>query len=793
MIRSYFKIAWRNITRNRVSSFINIAGLAVGMAVTLLIALWIRDEVTFNNYHTHHRQLAQVMSTSFNDQGESGTGSAVALPLGEELAVKFAGDFQQVSMASWSYDHTLLFNEKLITGKGMWVEAGFPQMFSLKMLKGNIQALGDPSSILLSAEISKTLFGDTDPLNKIVRVANKTDLRVAGIYEDLPENTTLHEVQILLPWKRYIVSENWLKEAQTQWNNHSFQAFVQINDAGSMDKVSEKIRHIAMTHKNASTEGREELSLHAMDKWHLYSNFQNGKATGGRIRYVWMFGIIGFFILLLACINFMNLSTARSEKRAKEVGIRKTVGSLRTQLIGQFLSEAVLMSLISFCFALLLTLLIMPVFNNLADKTIHIPWQNPLFWSCAVLAIVITGLMAGSYPSFFLSRFEPIRVLKGTFRAGRAASLPRKILVVIQFTFSIALIIGTIIVYQQIQHGKHRPVNYRHEGLITIPMSTPDLYGHYDAVRNELLGTGVVANMAESSSATTTVSSNNIGFNWKGKSPNTLPGFGTIYVTGDFGSTIGWQVKEGRDFSREYSTDSLSIVINEAAVKQIGIEKNIVGETIQYRDKNYTVIGVIKDMIMESPYTPVRPTIFFNDLNYCNTVTISIRQGAQIEQALHSIKTVFEKYHAPFDYKFNDDVYAKKFSEEQRVGDLATFFTALAIFISCIGIFGLASFVAEQRTKEIGVRKILGASVLNLWSLLSKDFVMLILISCAIAIPVSYYFLHTWLQEYSYRVTISAGVFLAAIAGSILITLFTISFQTIKAAIANPVKSLRNE
>jgi len=407
----------------------------------------------------------------------------------------------------------------------------------------------------------------------------------------------------------------------------------------------------------------------------------------------------------------------------------------------------------------------------------------------------ITGIVSGSYPAFYLSKFEPIKVLKGTFRAGRFASLPRKILVVIQFTFSIALIIGTIIVFKQIQYAKNRPVNYKSEGLISINMSTPDLYGHYDAIRNDLLSTGVVDDMAESSSPTTGVWSNQIGFNWQGKDPNTLPVFGTIAVTRDFGKTIGWKIKEGRDFSKDFATDSVAMILNESGVKQVGMKQDIVGQTIKFNDKNYTVIGVIKDMIMESPYAPVKPTVFFYNPNWASIITVSIKPGIPVRGALSKIQAVFKKYNpsAPFDYTFNDEDYAKKFSDEQRIGDLATFFTILAVFISCLGLFGLASFVAEQRKKEIGVRKVLGASVFNLWKMLSREFALLVIISCFIAIPLAWYYLHQWIIQYDYRTDISWWVFVISGAGAFVVTILTVSFQAIKAAIANPVKSLRTE
>ncbi len=794
MLKNYFLIAWRNLVKSKVYSIINIVGLATGMAVAMLIALWIWDEVTYNDYHTNHRQLAQLMTTEFEGSSVQ-TDNAVAMPVGQELRTKYASDFKNISMASWNFGHILAVGDKKILGSGMWVEPNFPSMFSIRMIKGNRNSLQDPSSVLINSSLAKSLFGDADPVNKTVKFDNKESYKIAGVFEDFPRNTTLYDTKLLMPWNKYITTENWLKEAAEQWNNHSWQAYVQVAEGVDINKVSQKIKNASMIHKNAATEGKEELVLQPMDKWRLYSEFKNGKATGGRIQFVWLFGIIGVFVLLLACINFMNLSTARSEKRAKEVGIRKTVGSVRSQLIKQFLSESVLVAFVSFLFSLLFAALLIPLFNKLADKDISLPVTNPVFWFLAILFTLITGFIAGSYPAFYLSKFEPIKVLKGTFRVGRFASLPRKVLVVVQFTFSIALIIGTVIVFKQIQFAKNRPVGYSRDGLITLPMTTPDLYGHYDVLRSDLIATGMVANMAESSSPTTAVYSNQIGYNWEGKDPNTLPNFGTIGVTRDFGNTIGWQVKEGRDFSRDFATDSLSMILNESAVKQVGMKADILGKTIQWNDKNYTVVGVVKDMIMESPYSPVKPTIFTYDPDWANVVTVRIKPGVPLQDALAKIEGVFKKYNpgSPFDYKFNDDDYAAKFNDEQRVGNLAMFFTILAIFISCLGLLGLASFVAEQRKKEIGVRKVLGASTFNLWQMLSKEFALLVAISCLISIPLAWYYLNSWLNNYQYRTDISWWVFILSCFGALFITLLTVSFQAIRAALANPVKSLRTE
>jgi putative ABC transport system permease protein len=794
MIKNYFKTVWRNLVRNKGYSSINILGLAAGMAVAILIGLWILDEVTYDRSFTNRKQLVQVMTTFISDDGTAETGQQVCFPIGDGLRRNYGSDFKNVAMASWNSRHALSAGDKIITARGMWVEDKFPVMFSLNILKGNRNALTDPSSIIINSSTAKIFFGNANPIGKIIKLDNKYNFQVAGVYFDFPDNSTLSDATYFLPWKKYITTEQRLRNANMDWGTHAWQCFAQLADGVNMDKETEKIKNIVMTHRNKSA-GVEKAYLYAMDKWHLYSKFKDGKPDGGLIQFVWLFSTIGVFVLLLAFINFMNLSTARSEKRAKEVGIRKTVGSLRSQLIRQFLSESVLIAFISFIFSILLVIALLPLFNSLANKNIQFPWLNPVFWICALAFTGVTGLLAGSYPALYLSGFQPVKVLKGTFRTGKYASLPRKVLVVLQFTFSIALIIVTIIIFKQIQFAKNRPVNYKNEGLITVKRSSPDLPNYYDAIRNDMLTTGVVSNLAGSSDPTTGLSLVNQGFNWEGKNPNTLPSFGMIYITEDFGKTIGWQLKEGRDFSKDFSTDTIAMILNEAAVKQIGMKKDIIGENIQYGAKNYRVVGVIKDIIQESPYQPVTPTVFLCDRSSIGILTVAIKKGMPIKDALTKIEAVFKKYNPnlPFDYSFNDEEYGKKFADEQRIGKLTTFFTLLAIFISCLGLFGLASFVAEQRKKEIGIRKVLGASTYTLWQMLFTEFALLVIISSFIAIPFAWYYLNDWLKQYDYRTAMSAWIFVASGGGALVITLMTISFQSIKAALANPVKSLRSE
>lgn len=783
MLQNYFKIAWRNLITNRMHSAINIIGLATGMAVALLIGLWIWDEVSFDSYYKNHSRLAQVMVNQ-TYKGETYTAESVSMPLGDAVRNQYTDDFKHTSLASWNSNHIIKSGDKKLSGEGMWVQGDFPAMFTLAMIFGERTALKDRSSILLSQSLAKALFGNDDPMGKTVRIDDKFEMTVGGVFENLPANTSFSETNLLLPWDN---KENRLN-AQKDWSNHCGQLFIELADKADFNKTNAKIKSLPTQHIR---DWKEEALLQPIDKLHLYNEFENGRAAGGRIQFVWLFGIIGVFVLLLACINFMNLSTSKSEKRAKEVGIRKVMGSLRGQLIWQFLSESVIMALLSFILAITLVQLSLPFFNDLADKQMHITWESPAFWILATGFTLFTGIVAGSYPAFFLSSFRPIKVLKGTFIEGRFASLPRKILVVVQFTVSIVLIIGTVVVFRQIQYAKDRPVGYTRKGLITVPL-TQGLVGHYNVIRNELLQTGAVDNMAESSQPATYFNNNN-SIEWKGKDPGTVVFFRNVNVTPDFGKTIGWKIKEGRDFSIDFGTDSGSVILNEAGAKITRLEKPI-GETIKYDGKTYTIVGIAKDMITQSPYEPPEPSIFFCE-GWMGVVTLRIKATAKIREALAKIEPIFKKYdpESPFEFKFIDNEYAKKFSNEQRIGNLASVFAILAVFISCLGLLGLASFVAEQRTKEIGIRKVLGATVFNLWKMMSQDFVMLVIISCVIAIPIARYFLEEWLQRFDYRTAISWNVFAQVGIGALIITLLTVSFHAIKAAITTPVKSLRAE
>jgi putative ABC transport system permease protein len=794
MIKNYFKIAFRNLRRNKVYSLLNITGLSVGMAVAMVIGLWIWDELSFNKYHQHYDHIAMVKQNLTNN-GETTTQSSVPYPLAAELRNKYGGNFKRVVLTTNPGDRILSVGEKKLMQNSIYMEPEGPELFTLKMIKGSRAGLKDLSSIMLSQSAAKAYFGDEDPMNRSMKINNRIDVQVTGVYEDLPQNSQLAGIQSKSPWQLFFNNMEWIRTASDPWRPNAFNIFTELADNADIAKVSATIKDSRFNNVNKELQKKKpEIFLLPMNKWHLYADFKNGVNVGGSIKYVWMFGIIGVFVLLLACINFMNLSTARSEKRAKEVGIRKAIGSLRNQLIYQFFMESMVMVFFSFVIAIVLALLILPFFNTISGKQMDIPWSNAFFWLMGVGFTLFTGIIAGSYPAFYLSSFQPVKILKGTFKAGRFAALPRRVLVVTQFAISAAMIIGTLVVFRQVQYSKNRPLGFTNNGVITMPMNTPEIHDHFEAVKAELEKTGAITAIAESGSPLTGIWSSTSGVSWQGKDPNLPVDFLRENISIDYPKLVGWQIVAGRNFSKDFPSDSSGLILNEAAVKFMGL-KDPVGEKIKWFDDYFTVIGVSKDMVMQSPYEPVRPSIFVLSNSYESFVSIKLNPAQSAHTSIAAIESIFKKFNPsqPFTYTFSDEAYAKKFGDEERIGKLAGFFAILAIFISCLGLFGMASFIAEQRVKEIGVRKVLGASVFNVWQLLSKDFVVLVLIALLIAIPTAYYFMHNWLQGYSYRTALSWWIFAAAAVGALLITIVTVSFQAIKAAMANPVKSLRTE
>lgn len=792
MWKNYFVAAWRHLLKNKASAALNIGGLAIGMATTLLIGIWIWDEWSYDTYHLHYNKIAQVMQHQTLN-GEVHTQTALPVPLGAALRTQFETAFERVVLSSRTAPHVLSVGERQVIRTGRYMEAAAPTMFSLRMVSGSSRGLADPSSVLLSTSTAAALFGQADPVNKTVVIDDTTTLRVAGVYEDLPGNTTLTDVQFLMPW----TLDASARANDQNWDNNGWQIYVQVANSQSAADLSTRMTAAALIpSSDPGGTGKRSVFLHPMRRWHLYSEFKNGVNAGGRIAYVRLFGLIGLCVLVLACINFMNLSTASSEKRSREVGVRKAVGSGRRQLIFQFYAESFLVTLLAFGVSLVLLVAVLPFFNTVAGKQLSILWGAPGIWMAGLGISIAAGVLAGSYPALYLSSFQPVKVLKGRFKAGKGAVRPRQALVVVQFAVSIMLMIGTIVVFRQIHFAKQRPVGYSREGLVTIETLTPDIPTHFAAFRNDLVQSGAVQEAAISSTPITESNNEQGNFDWRGKDARgSSQNFATVGVSQTYGKTIGWQLVAGRGFQTgPDGADAMGFVLNESAARMMGFDKPV-GENVQWTGYQFTVLGVVKDMVMQSPFDPVMPTIFFLAPWQINVLNIRIHPQKNIQEAIGQIKKVYQQYvpGQPFTVRFVDDDYARKFAIEERVGTLVTFFTTLAFLISCLGMLGMASFMAEQRTKEIGVRKVLGASVINLWGLLSRDFVLLVGVSCLVAIPAAWYGMHQWLQQYTYKTSLSWWIFGATAAGALLLALLTVSFQTIRAARANPVRTLRTD
>ncbi|WP_343673116.1 ABC transporter permease [Chitinophaga sp.] len=793
MFKNYLRLAFRQLRKNRGYSFINIFGLASGMAIALIIGIWAVDELSIDQGIPNGDRVVEIMQNQWpkGQTGEQTPPSSVGTTLSAALNPWLKkGDYQdvfsQTAVILWAGQHLLVSDDKNIIQTGTSAEYTFPLIFGYHFLSGNAESMRDPNTALISRSTAMALFGTENAVGKTFKYENRRPFIVGGVYANQPSNSSLHDYDFFISMANEETS--WIRNTDN-FENHNCRIFALLADNVTASQATARIKNICSPFVKFAYETYNVLPFQS-----LYLHYDDSNAVGkGRIVYVRMLGIIGVFILLLACINFMNLATARSEKRAKEVGIRKTVGSPRSHLIAQFLSESVLLAFISFVFAIVLAALTLPWFNQLAGKTMTFPWTSSLFWTLSLICTLLTGLLAGSYPAFYLSGFRPVKVLKGAFKAGKGASNPRKILVVTQFSISLALIIGTIVVFRQIQFAKDQPLGYQQGGLITVPANTKELDDHYEALRQGLLNTGMVAGIANSSTSLNGFYQNNM-LEWEGMSEEAKSvTFRDIFVNADFGPTIGWSILKGRDFSRTYLTDSTAAIVNETGARILGF-KDPIGKTIKHWGKSYTIIGVTKNMINNSPYYPVQPAIFLGDGGH-SVFLISIKPGTPIRRALAAMEPVFKQFNpaSPFIYTFVDKEFQKKFNTEARIGNLATVFSCLAILISCLGLFGLASFVAEQRTKEIGIRKVLGARVTGLWALLSADFIKLVALSMLIAMPLAYYCMSQWLQNYVLHTSLSAWIFVIAGVGLLLVTLATVSFQAVRAALMNPVKSLRTE
>ncbi|MBE7178176.1 MAG: ABC transporter permease [Mucilaginibacter polytrichastri] len=789
MLKNYLQTAWRNISKTIGYSLLNIAGLAIGMAVALVIGLWVYDQYAYDKFLPEHQSVYRVQRNFFSN-GDTLTFPTTSLKLADALRTQVP-EIEYVAESDWTSKHGLKVGDKKLYITGAQSGADIFRILQYPFIEGNRNtAFNDAYSIVLTESLARSLFGTENAMNKMVRYDNAHDLKVTGIIRDVPANATF-SFQYIVPTS-YIYSVNPATKADglRSFGNNNLQIFVKLKPGISYGQVAQKIRTIEHSEKGSNNAMNSYVTLQPMTRWHLYSNYVNGQDTAGFLDYVKMFSLVGLLVLIIACINFINLTTARSEKRAKEVGIRKAIGSQRKDLIIQFLLEAFLLTAIAFVFAVLLAWLTLPAFNTLTDSRISIPFGNLYFWAMMTGCLLLTALLAGSRPAFYLSSFNAVKVLKGTVQAGKS-SLSRKVLVVIQFSCSIALVISTVIIYQQIQHAKSRPTGYSLNRLLSSFIND-DLYRNYTALKNELVAKGIVTSMTTATSPATDVWWHSDVEYWPGKNPGENVEMGTIKVSGDYFTTVGMRMTAGRDFFGVY--DSTSVIFNETAIKRLRL-KDPVGQRINWQGRDYIIAGVVKDALMISPFKSADPTMFLCSPDPQTNLIYRLSPNLETREAIARLTTIFNTYAPayPYDHSFSDENYAAKFRLEMLIGKLAAIFAGLAIFISCLGLLGLAAYVAEQRTKEIGIRKVLGASVQQVWLLLSKDFIVLVLISCLIATPISFYFLHNWLMNYDYRITIGAGVFLSGAVLALVITIVTISIQSVKAALMNPVKSLRSE
>ena len=795
MLNNYIKIGVRNLLRNKGYSLINIAGLTLGMAVAIMIGLWIFDELNFNKSFSNWKRIAKVQHNM--SWGEDIiTHDGVPAPFSKELKNSYA-DFEEVVTASEPADHIISYEDRNFSKSCRFVDPEFIEVFTVPLLKGDRNALKDIHSVLLSKTLASALIGE-DALGRTIKFNNRDNLIVAGIFEDFPSNSVFDGTTMLLPLDYYFTISEETNLQKDNWGDFLFLCYVLVNNENNFNSSEQKIKN--MLFQKTSDRGKllkPEGILFPLKEWHLYSDFKNGKSIGGKIQHVWIFGIVGSFILLLACINFMNLSTARSEKRSKEIGIRKVMGSVRSQLANQFMIESFLVVVISFLLSIMIVTLCLPWLNDLVGKQMVIPWGNGTFLMILFAFAFITSLLAGSYPAFYLSSFNPIKVLKGTFKEGRFASVPRNLMVIFQFSISTILVVGAIIIFQQIEYAKDRPIGFDREGIIFIDIRTQDLANaNYNSMRHDLLFTGAVLNMAKSDYSITGGMKGEASITWSGKDPSVeAPLIALNGCSHDFPNTTGFQFIEGRDFDRNVASDSSAIIINEMAAKLFAGQSAIGKKIIFGSGAEKEIIGVIKDQIRWTPFDNQTPHIYYNDYSSDGCITIRLNPESDVHTALSKIETVFKKYDpgAPFDYKFVDEDYARLFKDEERIGKLTSVFTVLAVFISCIGMFGLASFAASQRRKEFGIRKVLGATMRQIAQIHIGYFIRLVALANIISLPIAYWLINVWLEHFAYRIEMTLVPFVLVMGVTAILVLTSAGHSSWKAARMNPVDAIKTE
>jgi putative ABC transport system permease protein len=791
MLRNFFKVTLRNLWRNKSFSTINILGLAIGMASALLIGLWIDNELSTDRFYTNKDRIYHMYSREMVNGNLDANGRTPS-PLAAELKTSFP------EVEDASRHRTVYFlvteGEKHVNLEGAFVDSGFLSILDFPLHRGNAKtALNTPQSIVLTEQLARSLFGTEDAMGKTVRIDSADNFTVTGILKDLPPNTEF-TFQYLLPWS-YVDKLGW-DAVGGSWQYTNSGAYVLLKPGVSEADFNSKIRHIIRRHVSAGQGFDREIFAQPITREHLYSRAENGVLVAGRIRTVQLFIIIAVFILLIACINFMNLSTARSERRAREVGIRKVVGALRTSLIAQFIGESILIA----AFAFLLAIGIVMVSLNAFDQVIGIPLALDLssagFWVFSAGFILFTGILAGSYPAFFLAAARPVKVLKGALKPVNTLITPRKVLVVLQFTFAIILITCTLIVENQLSYARNRDTGYNRNRL-AFTFVQGDVLTHYEAIRHELLSSGAAVGVTKTFSPMTRVWGMTTGFSWPGSGPSDKNLYFTQFeADADFVKTTGTHLLEGRDLDlRNYPADSSGALLNETAVRIMRLQHPVGNLITDDHGNHFHVVGVIKDFIIANPYAPINPMIIEGLSTGYPVIHFRFNPDRPLAADVATAEKIFHRYNPqyPFECNFVDDVYNAKFRAEQQEGTLGILFAVLTIFISCLGLFGLAAYMAETRTREIGIRKVLGASVTGITLLISGDFIKLVVIALVIATPVAWFSMNSWLQGFTYRIHLTGGVFLLAGLLAIGIALLTVSYQSIRAALTNPVKSLRSE
>jgi len=808
MFKNYFKTTFRNLWRNKGYSFLNIFGLAIGIACAGLIFLWAEDELTFNNVNVKKDRLYQL-NVNTTSNGNKFTMSSTPRPMAAAMKAEIPGIANAARYSD--NDQQFLFsfsNDKPLYAKGRYTDASLFGMFTFNFIEGDAKnPFPQLYSLVITESTAKKFFGnEKNVTGKTVRIDNKQDYVISAVVRDMPENSTL-QFEWLAP---YEITVQDLKELGKKygivltdamdWGSYGPNTFVELTTNANLAVINYQLKDFV--HRKIADQ-KNETFLFPMKDWRLYNEFANGKPTGGGgIGQVRMLSLIAWIILLIACINFMNLATARSEKRAKEVSVRKVLGSNKKSLIAQFMGEAFMMSAIATIIAVLIMGISLPAFNILMQKNLALNVINPSHIIFLLIILFVCGLIAGSYPSLYLSSFNPVAVLKGGKMKTVRASFIRKGLVVTQFAVSVVFIISTIVVYSQIQHVKNRNLGFNRNNLIEISPQH-DISKNFLLIKNDLLSTGLIENAALADHSTLYGGDTDDRFKWQGKSQDNKVGIAHRNVTPEFISTSGMEIMEGNDFSNNTASETSNVIINESMAKMMGTE-SAVGKIIQSPRgnadgmfTNMTVIGIVKDYVYGSVYAgKVGPLIIFcMPPEFQNVIYARIKPQSGAEQALAKIAEVMKKDNPayPLEYKFVDDQFNQMFKNETLTSKVSTIFASLAIIISCLGLFGLATYTAERRVKEIGIRKVLGSSVVGITTLLSKDFLKLVAIACLIAFPVAWSIMNNWLLSYEYRIEIHWWIFLTAGITALLIALITISFQSIKAALANPVKSLRTE